>query len=172
MRFSSILLISLAACAPSTQSSAPVPASGDVIPSTDWRRALVGDWNVEFRLDSVRTREGSTARWTAGSLRTARGRLRLTDSAGARPGILQSSLAVDFASLLGRPMSCFDPPPTATAVEHDGDVVSLRFTPNAYDCGFSASGALRGDSLVGTWDETSFAGPVVMGRFRMRRAGR
>jgi hypothetical protein len=55
-------------------------------------------------------------------------------------------------------------------VQQEGERTKLRFTPNVADCGFGASGILRGDSLVGTWGESNFAGPVVMGRFRMVRA--
>jgi hypothetical protein len=86
--------------------------------------------------------------------------------------VLDSRLDVSFDSLLGRPMSCFDPRPTTTVVTRDGDKISLRFTPHAADCGFDAAATLRGDSLIGTWDESSFIGPQVMGRFRMVRAKR
>ena len=134
-------------------------------PSGDSRRGLVGDWTVEFRLDSVRSAGG----WHPGSLATTSGTLRLIDSVSGRPNVYRSSIQLSFDSLLGRPMSCFDPRPTTTVVEQNGDNASVRFTPNAADCGFDASGTLRGDSLVGTWDESGFAGPQVMGRFRMTR---
>ena len=170
-RVSSVLSFLLFACA----RNAPAPPSADntVLPSTDWRRSLVGDWIVEFRLDSVRVREGSATRWRPASFATATGTLRLSDStAGSKQGLLRSRLQIQFDSLLGRPMSCFDPPSTATDVEREGDSVTLRFTPTAADCGFSAYGKLAVDSLVGSWDETSFVGPTVMGRFRMIRIKR
>jgi hypothetical protein len=160
----------LAACAGTMPS--PSAPSDVVLDSSDWRRALIGEWTVEFRLDSVRVLDGSGQRWQAGSLRTTEGTLRLSAGATNGTGVLASSLEVDFNSLLGRPMSCFDPRPTRTYVDRTDDTIVLNFTPNAADCGFSASGRPEGDSLVGRWDETSFAGPSVMGRFRMRRVRR
>jgi len=119
---------------------APSPSSG----------SLVGDWTVEFELDN----------------KTAHGTLTLSDS---NAGVFHSNLQIDFVPLLGHPMSCFDPRPTTTIVSHSADVTFLNFTPGAADCGFSASGAFFGDSLIGTWNEESFHGPVAAGRFRMVR---
>ena len=156
MRFNVAILssVSIAAC-----------AGGLATASTDVSRGLLGDWTVEFRLDSVR----STGHWQPGSFATTRGTLRLTDSLSGQANWYRSTIQLSFDSLLGRPMSCFDPRPTATVVDRSGEQVMLRFTPNGADCGFGASGILRGDSLVGSWDETGFAGPQVMGRFRMVR---
>lgn len=131
-------------------------------PNTGAQTNLLGTWTVEFRLDSVRSQG-----WQAGSLASTRGTLRLTDSPS--PNVFRSEIDVSFDSLLGRPMSCFSPRPTTTNVNRDGDQLSLSFTPNVADCGFGASGKLNGDSVVGAWSETSFAGPVVIGRFRMVR---
>jgi hypothetical protein len=162
--------ISLVACAGTMP--APSAPSDVVLDSPDWRRALIGEWTVEFRLDSVRVLDGSGQRWQAGSFRTVQGTLRLSTGATNGSNGLASSLAIDFNSLLGRPMSCFDPRPTRTNVDRTDDTILLHFTPNAADCGFSASGRPEGDSLVGSWDETSFTGPTVMGHFRMRRVRR
>jgi hypothetical protein len=131
-------------------------------PNTGAQTNLLGTWTVEFRLDSVRSQG-----WHAGSFATTRGTLQLSDSTS--PNVFHSQIDVAFDALLGRPMSCFSPRPTTTGVSREGDRVSLSFTPSAADCGFGASGLLSGDSIVGTWDETSFVGPVVMGRFRMVR---
>ena len=167
VRYLSALPLLLVACARPT----PAPAAADHIPApADQHRSLAGDWFIEFRLDSVRSR-GPTQPWQPGSFRSARGTLHLGDSTTSR-NLVQSRIDVAFDSLLNRPMSCYEPRPTTTAVGTSGDTVSLRFTPNAADCGFGASGILRGDSLIGTWDESSFAGPTVMGRFRMFRAPR
>jgi hypothetical protein len=103
---------------------------------------------------------------------STQGQLRLSDSTVGQANIVRSSIQVSFESVLGRPMSCFDPRPTTTGIGRDGEKVTLRFTPNGADCGFSAYATLRGDSVVGTWDESGFAGPSVMGRFRMVRSGR
>ena len=131
--------------------------------------SLVGLWTLVFRLDSVRAPAASPSGWQRGSLREVQGHLRLTDSTTS--GGLRSTIDVDFTPLLGRQMSCFDPRPRSTGVDRQGDTVRLRFTPNVADCGFGAYGVLRGDSLIGSWDETSFAGPVTAGRFVMTRAG-
>lgn len=134
-------------------------------PSSDTPSGLLGNWSVEFRLDSVR----SAGTWRPGSFETTRGTLRLIDSLSDKPSVYRSTIQLSFDTLLGRPMSCFDPRPTTTVVDRSGSQVTLRFTPNGADCGFGASGTVSGDSIVGTWDESGFAGPQVMGRFRMVR---
>ena len=131
--------------------------------------SLAGLWTLAFRLDSTRSPGGSG--WQRASLREVRGQLRLTDSTTSGDAV-RSSIDVDFTPLLGRQMSCFDPRPSSTGVERRGDTLALRFTPRVADCGFGASGVLRGDSLIGSWDETSFAGPVAAGRFVMTRSSR
>ena len=133
--------------------------------------SLAGLWAITFRLDSMRAPGTSPLGWQRGSIREVEGRFRLTDST-SRGGAVRSSLDVDFTPLLGRPMSCFEPRPRTTGVERRGDTVTFRFTPAVADCGFGGSGVLRGDSLVGSWDETSFAGPVAAGRFVMTRSSR
>jgi|tagenome__1003787_1003787.scaffolds.fasta_scaffold20964052_5 hypothetical protein len=157
------IVIALAACR-----TALAPAAGGEQPSPNG--SLVGNWTITFRLDSVRA-PGSRSGWQLGSLREAQGRLRLTDSS-ASGNAVRSSIDVDFTPLLGRQMSCFEPTPRSTGVERQGDTVTFRFTPGVADCGFGASGVLRGDSLIGNWDETSFIGPVAAGRFVMTRSSR
>jgi len=162
-RFAALLLL-LLACGRTT-----LPARA----SRDSSRSLAGDWTIEFRLDSVRGPQGSVVPWQPASSQTAQGTLHLSDSTAGRPaGAVRSRIDVDFNPLLGRPMSCFDPRPTSTSVSQDSETTSLRFTPNAADCGFAASGKFYGDSLVGTWDESSFTGPKAKGRFRMIRGAR
>ena len=129
---------------------------------TESQRTLVGDWTVEFRLDSLR----AAGQWSAASRQSIQGSLHLSDS----DGVAASRIRVDFKPLLGRDMSCFDPLPTSTVITRAGENTSLHFTPGAADCGFGASGRFFGDSLIGAWSETSFAGPIAMGRFRMVRA--
>ena len=161
---SDALLLLLVACGRAT-----LPARA----SKDSSRTLSGDWTIEFRLDSVRGPQGSVIPWRPASFQTARGTLHLSDSTTDRPaGAVRSHIDVDFTSMLGHPMSCFDPLPTSTVVTENGEKTDLLFTPNAADCGFSASGKFYGDSLVGTWDESSFTGPLAMGRFRMIRGTR
>jgi hypothetical protein len=149
----------------------PEPAD-DVRTTAEWRRALIGEWTVEFRVDSMRVFDGSTARWRTGVNRTTTGMLRFTGIRSSDTTYLTSSFDIDFTSVLGRPMSCFDPRPTLTQVNRDQELIRLWFTPGAADCGFSGFGTLKGDSLIGAWDETSFAGSMAMGRVRMHRVRR
>jgi hypothetical protein len=158
------LVIALPACR-----TALAPAAGGEQPSPNG--SLVGLWTIAFRLDSLRAPGGSRSGWQRGSLREVQGRLRLTDSS-ASGNAVRSSIDVDFTPLLGRQMSCFEPTPRSTGVDRQGDTVTFRFTPGVADCGFGASGVLRGDSLIGSWDETSFIGPVAAGRFVMTRSSR
>ena len=145
------------------------PPSGGTQPMPDG--SLTGLWAIAFRLDSVRAMGRSPSGWQRGSFREVQGRLRLSDTA-ATGNAVRSSIDVDFTPVLGRQMSCFDPRPRTTGVERRGDTVTFRFTPGVADCGFGASGVLHGDSLIGSWDETSFAGPVAGGRFAMTRSSR
>lgn len=131
--------------------------------------SVAGLWTIVFRLDSVRSAGSSPSGWQRGSFREVQGLLRLSDTV-ATGNAVRSSIDVDFTPLLGRQMSCFDPRPRTTGVERRGDTVTFRFTPGVADCGFGAIGVLRGDSLIGSWDETSFIGPVAGGRFVMTRS--
>lgn len=146
--------------------TALAPAGGGEKPTPN--ASLAGLWSVAFRLDSVRAPGASPSGWQRGSFREVQGRLRLTDSTSSGNAV-RSSIDVDFTPLLGRQMSCFEPRPSNTGVDRQGDTVTFRFTPGVADCGFGASGVLRGDSLIGSWDETSFIGPVAAGRFVMTR---
>lgn len=157
-----ILIVTSAGCR-----TALAPAAG-----TEHRmpnESLAGLWTVAFRLDSVRVPGTAPPRWQRGPFSEAQGRLRLTDSTASGSAV-RSSIDLDFTSLLGRQMSCFDPRPSSTGVDRQGDTVTFRFTPWVADCGFGASGVLRGDSLIGSWDEASFLGPVAAGRFVMTRS--
>lgn len=147
---------------------APAAGGDQALPPEEF---LAGLWTVAFRLDSLRAPGGSPSRWERGSLREVQGLLRLTDSTVSGNAV-RSSIDLDFTPLLGRQMSCFEPRPRSTGVERRGDTVTFRFTPGVADCGFGASGVLRGDSLIGSWEETSFAGPVAAGRFVMTRSRR
>ena len=161
-----LLLVILAGCA-----SAPShgPYNDQPLPADDWRQSLLGTWKVEFGVDSVRS-GGSVARWERGSFRTVQGTLQVRDTITGRwTRGLRSEIDVKFDDALGRPMSCFDPRPVSTGVERRRGELVLLFTPDAADCGFNAHGKVFGDSVVGTWYESSFGGPSVMGRFRMSR---
>ena len=162
--FAAGIAVALAGCR-----TALAPAAGGEPPLP--HGSVTGVWTVVFRLDSVRALGGSPPGWQRGSLRQVQGQLRLTDSTASGDAV-RSSIDVDFAPLLGRQMSCFEPRPRSTGVERRGDTVTFRFTPGVADCGFGASGVLRGDSLIGSWDETSFAGPVAGGRLVMTRSSR
>jgi hypothetical protein len=166
------LVVVLGACAAPVPEPIRGPQPSAELPRNDWRRQLVGAWTIEFRLDSVRGRGGSVERWQPGSFKTATGSFVIRDSTAAGWGqAVQSTIDVEFDSLLSRPMSCYDPKPTATGIDRDGSEVRLTFTPTSADCGFSGWGRFFGDSLIGEWDESAFAGPSVTGRFRMIRKG-
>jgi len=155
-----VLIVASAGCR-----TALAPASGEQpMPNA----SLAGLWTVVFRLDSVRA-PGTSPAWQRGSLLETQGRLRLTDSTTSG-NVVRSSIDLDFTPLLGHQISCFEPRPRATGVDRQGDTVTFRFTPGTADCGFGASGVMRGDSLIGSWDETSFIGPVAAGRFVMTRS--
>ena len=170
---SPLLFVVIAACAAPAPAPVRGPQPAAELPRNDWRRQFVGSWTVEFRLDSVRGRGGSVERWQPGSFKTATGSFVVRDSTAAGWGqALRSTLDVEFDSLLGRPMSCYEPKPTATGIDREGNEIRLTFTPTSADCGFSAYGRFFGDSLIGEWDESAFAGPSVTGRFRMMRTSR
>ena len=155
------------ACAGCRTALAPAAGGEQPLPNG----SVAGLWTIAFRLDSVRSPGASPSGWQRGSFREVQGQLRLTDSTTSGDAV-RSSIDVDFTPLLGRQMSCFEPRPHTTGVERRGDTVTFRFTPGVADCGFGGSGVLRGDSLIGSWDETSFAGPVTAGRFVMTRSSR
>jgi hypothetical protein len=138
----------------------------------DWRREFIGQWQLAFSLDSVRA-EGETevVPMHRANGNVVVGSLVITDSVVRSPWILglRSSLTIDFVPLLGRPMSCFDPPPTAVRLERADDGLVFDFTPGASDCGFTADVQLRNHSLTGTWTEGAFAGTPAKGRITMRR---
>lgn len=166
---SSLLLLALIGCNKefySIRPDAAVPLSDD-----DARRGLIGHWKVEFRVDSLRK---GPNRWGPPLDTDARaaGTLELRDTL-ATPHHpvrgLRANLDVDFTPILQRQVSCYEPGLRVIQVEqHDKDV-AMWFTPGAADCGFGANGRFYGDSLIGGWSETSFAGPIVEGQFRMVR---
>ena len=154
MRFALLVIVSAIACGRTT---VPAPSADDS------PRTLAGDWTLRFGLDSSRTQRSS---WTRGSHQSVQGTLHLASSSGD----VSSRIQVDFWPLVYRDMSCFAPRPRTTVITNSGENTTLLFTPEAVDCGFSASGKFYGDSLIGTWEETSFVGPVTAGYFQMIRA--
>ena len=128
---------------------------------TEPPESLVGDWNIEFTLDSAR---GGTRDWAPGRVPPVRGTLRI--GAGAH----QATMDVDFGPLLGRQMSCYEPGPRDIVITPaDSGRIQIGFTPAAADCGFGAAFHRSGDTLHGTWSETSFIGSVAEGAVRMTR---
>jgi hypothetical protein len=83
--------------------------------------------------------------------------------------ILAADLNVNLTPLIGNPMSCLPPAGSGLKITETGDSVTLWFTPGAYDCGLTGIARRAGDSLSGTWEDESIAGPVNRGRFWMRR---
>jgi hypothetical protein len=147
------------------------PRAAVSIPAGDWRARMVGEWQVTFYIDSARGELiAAPARLGAASGQAVIGTLRLYDTLPSGGGVeLLSELDLDFAPVLGRPISCAPPRRGTVGLAGTADSFALAFTPGVADCGFVASATRQGDSLVGTWYEGSFGGPVVLGRFRMTR---
>jgi hypothetical protein len=163
-----LTIIGTAGCAARQPTTSPQAAGSRV--ELDEMSTLIGSWNAEFHYDSVRGSGGVVEHWRAASHRVARGRIVLTaPSQPIRPFRLSSDVRVSFDSAFGRPMSCYTPGRGSVAIEAHRSSVTIRFTPDVADCGFSGEGRLEGDSIVGAWSETSIAGPVAMGAFRMHR---
>ncbi len=169
-------LFALTACAstsapllrPRTEASVPLPAG-------DRRRSLAGLWNVNFAIDSVQAPlAGSRAVMQAGSGTWVTGTLQLTDTLVVIRGLplagLRATVEVDFTSSLGRQVSCFTPGEGLVEVQLHPSRLQLLFTPGAADCGFAAEGSVRGDSVVGAWNEASYVGHRTAGRFFMVRS--
>jgi|GEM_PF-6316936 len=163
-----VLLALVVACAPSPPGESP-PVSG---------RTLAGAWNIAFTLDSqlVSRNDDPVLSWQRASDSAAvTGILkggqesRSTDANGTPSARTAATMTVDFTPLLGRQMSCFEPGKLELESEWDGDRVAIAFTPNVADCGFGGVGLWRNDTIRGAWSETSFVGPVSIGRFVMAR---
>lgn len=141
------------------------PASEPVAPSA---HSLAGRWEIVFALDSqlASRDEDPLLRWRrAPDSTVVLGTLELAGDSVR----LHGNMAVDFTSLLGRQMSCYQPGAREISTAWDSDVVVIGFTPGAADCGFGAKGVVAGDTVRGFWSETSFIGPTAAGRFLMRR---
>ena len=161
-----LVLLILAACSPR---AGPVePPGGPRAPASLPPSARV--WQIAFGLDSTRNLSPGTPRWLPARNPSKRviGRLWLSDSA-VGGGARAATLDIDFAPLLGRPMSCFSGRSSAVQVVETDGIAHLWFTPDAYDCGFSGQAKSRSDTMTGTWEETSFMGHVASGRFWMHR---
>jgi hypothetical protein len=128
--------------------------------------ALVGQWSIQFALDS--TRQGGSG-WTRMQVAPVAGTLRI-DSAIVGRGWQRALMTVDFRPLLGRPMSCYTPGAQGVIVTRPDSLKwQIWFTPATVDCGFDAWAVARGDTLRGVWTETSFAGAIATGGFEMAR---
>jgi hypothetical protein len=160
------VLLIVVACSPR---AAPVEPSGDP-PAPASLPPSAGVWQIAFGLDSTRNLGPGAPRWLPARNPSQRvvGRLWLSDSAVGQ-GARAATLEIDFAPLLGRPMSCFPGRSSAVQVVETDGIAHLWFTPDAYDCGFSGQAKSRSDTMTGTWEETSFVGSVANGRFWMHR---
>ena len=174
-RAGSLVLLALLTVACGQPFWTPRPRAAH-LSSEDPRRAYLGQWEIEFTLDSLIDPVASPVakwRWSTRGDGPERimGSLTVKDSLTGREGrFLRSNLDIDFVPLLGRSMSCFRSGPGALDVSEDRGQTVLWFTPGAFDCGFSGRGELRSDSVVGAWSESSIAGPIATGHFQMRRS--
>ena len=164
--------LSVAACGKPLWEPTP-PATRLAV--NDPNRAYVGQWQLDFSLDSLLsplTGPAERAAWQrpSGAPESIVGTLKVSDSfVGRDRRYLATELQADFSPLLDRGMSCFRPGPGALEIVTDRNGTVLGFTAGAFDCGFSGRISGAGDSLVGTWTEWSIAGPIASGPFRMRR---
>ena len=157
----------------------PRPDGAVALSRQDWRQDLVGEWNAEFFIDSmIPLHSGDSIlprRWRSPlDLASIRGILVLVDTLiGSSPGRgLRARFALDFRPALGRQISCLRDSGRLAAGRTGTRTVRLEFTPGVYDCGFAGVGQVTRDSIVGTWSESSFVGPVSEGRFRLIRTAR
>lgn len=169
-RISHLIGVLALPCGGSFWTPGPAPSR---LAAEDARRGYVGQWRVDFALDSLReaSKPGTGLKWVSPPATAPRvtGELEVLDSLLGRDGrTLAAALDIIFRALLGRPMSCFRPGSGLEVVEERGETI-LGFTPGAFDCGFSAKVRCSGNAVSGTWNEWSLAGPVATGRMWMYR---
>ena len=164
--------VAVAACGQPFWTPRPEPPAPRVMEESDRRRSLLGSWQIAFAVDSTVARTGKRPRMLAGSGAWTVGVLTLTDSLNRAPPFqtVRGTVQVDFTSALGRQISCFHPEGREIWLQFDKKGHAMfSFTPGAGDCGFGASGSVRGDSVVGRWSEGGYFGPSTEGRFIMVR---
>ena len=102
--------------------------------SDDTRDAYLGDWQLEFALDSTREPGRKPNEWSPAtdSSARARGTVTVRDSLlDPEDTPLAADYTLDFTPLLGRQVSCLGPDAGGIDVEEEGDSVFLWFTPRA-----------------------------------------
>ena len=131
-----------------------------VLPPGDPLGALVGSWDVEFRVDSARH----------GTLQpgaVVRGSFTVIDTVFEYgPEGIKGVADFDL------PISCFRRGPGVFRVAVQGDTLTIDFTPNARGCGLRAKGRLAGDTVNGRWYESASVGVASTGAFLMIRKER
>ena len=135
----------------------PPPPTPTPIGQNDRRASLVGNWHIEFRIDSSRYRAFDPAV-------VFQGTIVLSDTI-----ILHGPDGLTGAADISLPVSCFHAGAAVFPVSLRRDSVTIDFTPNAYDCGLWAIGRLSADTIIGRWYKPAFAGSASAGRFRMVR---
>ena len=139
----------------------------------DWRRALVGRWNVTFTLDSVSVgARDAPAVWRRVGNQTVSSELIVYDSlVQAFPALgLRRSALPNFRPALERSLSCSEPDLLILGVQRlERGGVGLDFTPEARDCGLRATVSGTQDSLSGRWHEPSIGLAVAVGGIQLVR---
>ena len=158
------LAVALAAILLAAACQPPPPESSTDLPPDE--HPVAGSWRVEFTLDSVRS---GTGPWTPVDTVTVVGELMLAGPDTGQAVMLIGSSSFDFAPMLGRQISCYEPGAAEVRVGRIDGRFNLHFTPGAFDCGFGATVGWSDSSLTGRWGEASFAGPVAVGRVVMVR---
>jgi hypothetical protein len=173
------------ACLPLWKGS-PKPLAPD-----DWRRPLVGTWNVAFAVDSIEApvcdTSGFHGLWTRRALAPTEwiiGSLEVVDTLVVTRDALMGRGDVDFNTVLGPPSSCFGSIGRRYVQPMFQDIsmnvwVSRHNTVGTVQIAFTTSrqwrriirggGDLHGDSIIGSWREFSPPEAVVFGRLLMIR---
>jgi hypothetical protein len=128
------------------------------MPDNDSRRALVGQWHVEFRWEARR--------------RALVGVIELRDSIVDTFPVrgVRSLVNADFATAFGLSSECLDQTRGVLGVTRKGSEVEFDFSPWCRDNNLKVRATLREQEIVGRWRMERFAGPGPEGgTFRMWR---
>jgi hypothetical protein len=139
----------------------PTPPTLTVLGAADRRAVVVGTWNVAFTHDSTRVRPAALP---------ASGVFAFTDTilVRERDTLIRGSVSVDFSSMLGRPMSCFQAGSRLLPIRVNGDSIVVLLATMT-DCGLAIHVAATNDSLVGRWTEGGIVCCPSRGRVLMTR---
>ena len=166
----------------------PRPVLPKVLKASDWRRAYVGTWAIALVLDSLRkpmTEADSTRpplvpaepqeAWIEGTLHISDSTLgqddppilaRLDLDMSQLPEYVRFSSGAAYIPAGSRPLAFGG---DGIALHRHKGSVYISFTPRVMDYWWGLIAPLRGDSLVGRWEEESWGSVLACGRFKLAR---